>query len=113
MVDSGVHHMAALRVLLGRDRPVRARAATSSRPSSASAPDTVVGSIGLASGVECSVSLTLSSVVVRLSGVSLAVSFFASSPTGSTSCTTVCRVSTGALHAAEALYHGHGYSRHR
>lgn len=72
MVDSAVHHMAALRRCMGNDRPVSASAICSSRDDSVSSPDTVIGSIEWASGVSSSVSMCLSttqpSASIRLVG---------------------------------------------
>jgi predicted dehydrogenase len=65
MVDSGVHHVAALRKCMAPDVPCIARAVCTSREPSVSAPDTVVGSIEWESGVVSSVSLCMSSTVVR------------------------------------------------
>ena len=62
MVDSAVHHMAALRRCMAGDRPVTARAVCTSRDSAVSAPDTVIGSIEWASGVCSSVSMCLSTL---------------------------------------------------
>jgi hypothetical protein len=66
MLDSGVHQMAALRLAAAGDVPLVARAVSTTQPEAVSSPDTIVGTLEWKSGMVSSVSLSLSTRVVRL-----------------------------------------------
>ena len=65
LLDSAVHHMAALRLVAGGDVPVSARAVTATSADAPSAPETLVGSLTWQSGMISSVSLCTSTSLVR------------------------------------------------
>jgi hypothetical protein len=65
MLDSAVHHMAALRMATAGDVPLTAHAIATTQAGAVSSPDTIVGTIEWKSGIVSSVSLSLSSRVVR------------------------------------------------
>jgi predicted dehydrogenase len=67
MVDSGVHHMAAMRQVMAPAQPVKVRAMCTTTEADPSIPGTVVGSIEWDSGAITSVSMCMSSTLVRAS----------------------------------------------
>lgn len=65
LLDSAVHHMAALRLVAAGDEPVSARAVCTTSEDAPSNPETLVGSISWSSGMISSVSLCTSTSLVR------------------------------------------------